>query len=239
MFVARHPEIALSEDKLVLSGPSYKYLSTASHGIVHHFAVALNLFRVRHDLEPVQQLHMIRSTVGTDAYAMGDAAVRATHLAKSSYHIDAGMVNDGHFIFIDDVNVTGATEARTLDRINVLMPKSMTCLHVAEIDPDYAVDNAAIENVMNKTVEFSLENVLRLAQQRNFRLNTRTFRSIMEWSDQEKLADFLLAVDDVLLLEMGAAIVGGTKEMFSRFPSATMLLLDVLSRRELLPQVIA
>jgi hypothetical protein len=232
-FIAAYPDAALHDDKIVVSGPSYKYLSTASHGIVHHFCMVLNAYRMQRGLEPVQQLHSIRSTVGSDAYAAGDAALRATHLAKSKYHIDTEMVRGSLFIFIDDVNVTGATEERTLERTIPCEPSEIFCLHVAAIDPAYAETNAAIENVMNKAVPLSLHSIRTLIREDNFRLNTRVFRSIMEWNNIGELERFLLSQKESTLLEMYAALVGGTSEMYGRFPAATMTFEQVLRRRGL------
>lgn len=236
-FIKNFAEAAHDTDKIVVSGPSYKYLSTASHGVVHHFCVALNAYRVKHGLEPVQQMHSIRSTVGSDTYAMGDASVRATHLAKSKYHTDTELVRGSLFIFIDDVNVTGATEERTLLRTIPCDPREIYCLHVAAIDPEYANQNASIENVMNKTVPLNLFYVGKLIREGNFRLNTRVFRSIMEWSNLGELEVFLLAQHDSVLLEMYAALAGGTVEMYNRFPAATQLFELVLLRRGLLPVI--
>lgn len=236
-FVAAYPDIALSDEKVVVSGPSYKYLSTASHGIVKSFCTALNAYRVRHGIEPVQELHSIRSTVGSDTYAMGDAALRATHLAKSKYHVDTEMVRNSHFIFIDDVNVTGATQERTIDRTLPCEPLDIHCLHVAVIDPDYAASHAAIEDRMNKTVPLSLDAIAELIECSNFRLNTRVFRSIMEWADLNDLSWFLMSLEDGWLLDMHDALVSGTVEMYNRFPEATQLLETLLRQRGLYPEV--
>jgi hypothetical protein len=230
-FVAAYPAIALSNEKVVVSGPSYKYLSTASHGIVRSFCTALNAYRVKHGIEPVEELHSIRSTVGSDTYAMGDAALRATHLAKSKYHVDTEMVRDSHFIFIDDVNVTGATQERTIDRTIPCEPLDITCLHVAVIDPDYAASHAAIENTMNKSVSLSLGYIAELIGQDDFRLNTRVFRSIMEWQNLDELSKFFAELPASWLLTMHDALVSGTVEMYSRFPKATALLETTLTLR--------
>lgn len=237
-FIAAYPSAALDDGKIVVSGPSYKYLSTASHGVVRHFCAALNAYRVKRGYEPVQQLHSIRSSVGSDTYAMGDAKLRATHLAKSKYHVDTELVRGSLFIFIDDVNVTGATEERTLLRTIPCDPREIFCLHVAAIDPAYAADNASIENVMNKTVPLQLEYLDWLIRTDDFRLNTRVFRSIMEWSDLGELRQFLEGLPNSLLLEMYDALVGGTVEMYRRFPAATALFEDVLAERGLLPEVL-
>lgn len=237
-FIAAFSEAALDPEKIVVSGPSYKYLSTASHGIVHHFCVALNAYRVKRGLEPVQEMHSIRSSVGSDTYAMGDAALRAKHLAKSQYHIDTEMIRDSLFIFIDDVNVTGATEERTLARTLPCNPRAIYCLHVAAIDPAYAHENAAIENTMNKTVPLDLDFISQLIAENNFRLNTRVFRSIMEWPDLCKLEAFLQEQEDTVLLEMYAALVSGTVEMYGRFPEATALFERVLQEYGILPEVL-
>lgn len=219
-----------NSDKTVVSGPSYKFLSTASHGVVDSFCRTLNFQRVIRGLEPVLQLHQIRSTVGSDAYAMGDAALRATHLDKSEYHVDTELVRDSHFIFIDDVSVTEATEKRTLSRVIPCGPKSIRCLHVASITPGYAKGNASIENTMNKAVPLDPVQILYLIQSNDFRLNTRVFRSILEW-DSYTLRAFLIAINDDLLIEMFTALVSGTVEMFRRFEESTNLLLDVVSDR--------
>ncbi len=237
-FICEFPDVALRDGKIVVSGPSYKYLSTASHGVVHYFCVVLNAYRVKRGYEPVQQLHSIRSTVGSDAYAMGDATLRATHLAKSRYHVDSEMVRGSTFVFIDDVNVTGATEQRTLLRTIPCEPLEVFCLHVAVIDPEYAETHAAIENVMNKTVPLDLVNILKLIDADNFRLNTRVFRSIMEWTNKLELKMFLGHLKHGLLLEMYAALVGGTAEMYGRFPEATELFESVMRDRNLLPKVL-
>lgn len=236
-FMLNFPQICVSPNKVVVSGPSYKYLSTASHGVVYHFCNSLNSYRVKHGLEPVQELHSIRSTVGSDTYAMGDATLRATHLAKSKYHVDTELVQGSHFVFIDDVNVTGATEERTLLRTIPCQPQSIHCLHVAAIDPAYANANAAIENAMNKSVALSLDYIRSLIIADNFRLNTRVFRSILEWPNPDELQDFLTNLRDSLLLEMHAAIVGGTVEMYRRFPKSTLLLEMELVRRNLILEV--
>ena len=236
-FMANYTEQALDTGKVVVSGPSYKYLSTASHGVVYYFCLALNAIRVARGLEPVQELHSIRSTVGSDTYAMGDAALRSKHLAKSKYHVDTELVRDSLFIFIDDVNVTGSTEERTLIRTIPCEPRAIYCLHVAAIDAAYATTNASIENAMNKAVPLDLNYVMTLIQDDNFRLNTRVFRSILEWADLQELEDFLMSQRDSLLLEMYAALVGGTVEMYGRFPAATALFGAVLARRDLMPEM--
>lgn len=238
LLATKYRDLALSEDKIVVMGPSYKFLSTASHGAVRMFCIALNTFRVRNGFDPAYELHSIRSTVGSDSYAMGDAALRATHLAKSKYHVDTAMIKGAHVIFIDDVNITGSTEQRSIDRTIPCEPLDMLCLHVAIVDPDYAASNAAIENTMNKTIPLSLGTVACLIGKDNFRLNTRVFRSIMEWKDQVQLEAFFVGLDDSWLLTMYEALVSGTVEMYNRFPEATHTLESVLRIRNILPEVL-
>ncbi len=236
-FIDLYPAVAGSNEKIVVAGPSYKYLGTASQGISRAFSFVLNAFRVAKGLEPVYQLHVIRSSVGNDTYAMGDAAYRALHLASNEYHIDRELVEDSTFIFIDDVNVTGATEDRTLQRTMLCRPTAIYSLHVAQIDSREAMSNAAIENVMNKTIPVTLSALDELIKEGNFRLNSRVFRTIMEWSQLDELERFLLLRTDRDLIEMYDALVGGTAEMYGRKPQATAVLEKVLAFRELLPHL--
>lgn len=238
-FVAQFPALAFSSDRVIVTGPSYKYLSTAAQGIAETFGTVLNAARVRAGYEPTTPLHIIRAWVGSDTYAMASLEERQRQLPAGGQHVDHGLVKDSVVIVIDDVSITGSTERAIQLHMEPAQPKTLCFLHVAEVNREEALQNASIENVINKTITPTLGNFLALIEEDNFRLNSRVFRTIMETSttDMRELNRFFSKVPSKLLLAMYDALVSGTVEMYNRYPAANDLLEQKLASRQLLADV--
>jgi len=234
LFIDNEPELAATKERVVVTGPSYKYLGTASQAIVATFSLFLNAYRIRQGLEPVIQMHIIRSWVGTDSYAMAGVDERRAMLANSTHHVDDALVAGSVVIAIDDINVTGATEERMHHRLLPCGPSTICYLHVAKIDEEQALANSAIEDVMNKSYPLSLANIELDVVNDDFILNSRVFRTIIETDDLDELSAFLERRTDAFLERMYDALVGGTVEMYQRHPKATALLERIVTDRKLI-----
>lgn len=234
-FVSTQPELAFDPRRVIVTGPSYKYLSTAAQGIAEAFSTVLNSARQMRGVEPTLPLHIIRAWVGSDSYAMASREERARQLPKGGQHVDLGLVSDSIVIVIDDVSITGTTEETIREHIQEANPAMMCFLHVADVDREQALANSRIEDAMNKIIEPTLNDFLSRINLRNMRLNSRVFRTIMETSttDVEGLEWFMSLVPDSFLMTMYDVLVGGTNEMFNRYPIATAMLRKELADREL------
>ena len=230
-FVANHPRLAFDSRRVIVTGPSYKYLSTAAQGVAEAFSTVFNSARVVRGLEPSLSLHIIRAWVGSDSYAMASMEERARQLPAGGQHVDHGLIQGSVVIVIDDVSITGTTERAIQAHIEPAEPAALCFLHVADVDQEQALANSAIEDAMNKMVAPTLDTFRMLVMTGNMRLNSRVFRTIMETSttDPAGLVRFMRSVPDHFLMTMYDALVGGTVEMFERYPLATGML-----RRELL-----
>src|SRR4051812_41247452 len=89
LFIERYPDQALAPGKVLVTPTSYKYLPTPAMGIARAFMRALNIIRVQNQLEPAMKIHIIRSQVGMDTYAMVSQAERLAMLNQGVHHMDA------------------------------------------------------------------------------------------------------------------------------------------------------
>lgn len=235
VFIDRHPALANDPGRMLVTSASYKYLSTASEGIAEYFFLALNAFRVQRGLEPAMKLHVIRFKIGKDDYATATAAERAHDLHTTVRHLDTELVRGSVVVVIDDARITGSTELRALERLLPCEPAAICSLHVAIVDEEWASrdENAGIENVMNKTLTTTLNDIAAAIEAGNFRLNTRVFRAMMECPDPDAFYQFLTARSDAFLEEMYTALVSGMVEMYNRSPQGTSTLEQVISERKL------
>lgn len=234
-FIGHFPDIALSDQRVLVTGPWYKYMSTAAHGIAEAFATLINLYRVTRGLEPTIPLHPMRMWVGSDTYANGTLeSRRASQQADSKgRHIDTELVRGAIVIAIDDVSITGTTEEGLVRRLAACEPDTILVLHVAEVDRQQALANPTIENAMNKVVPPTLSVLLDRVLAGNMRLNSRVLRTLIESSvgDPSGFQSFLSKVPTDFLVEMLDGAVGGSVEFFQRYPAGIDILRAEIASR--------
>jgi SAM-dependent methyltransferase len=228
-FIGAFPALAASTKRVVVTGPSYKYLPTPAQGIADAFSTALNTHRMMKGLEPVLPMHIIRSQVGTDTYAMVSLAERAKLLGKSNHHVDGSLIHDAIVISIDDVKLTGHTEQRMHERLMPHEPDTICYLHLAVV----ADSPPQIEAVMNSAFKTTLDTIAADIAAGNFRLGSRVFDFILKWNDEDELYRFLCERTDAFLMELHAALVGSTSEFYNRYPNGCATLNRVVRERKL------
>lgn len=207
-FMSQYRDVCDSPGRIVVSGPHYDYLTRASHGVVETFCTVLNTHRVRLGLAPVRQLHV--SPV-SDVYDLAGA----------------------RFVFIDDIDVSGDAESQMLFHIASCRPDEMYSLHVVNVDVHSVVANPSIDLAMIGAVRLRPAQLESRILSDNFRLNVQVFRAIIGWTKGE-LYHFLLHLNDTLLSELYAAVVGGEMaNVIGGNPDAQYIFEDVLGRRGL------
>lgn len=233
LFLERYPDLALATGKVLITPTSYKYLPTPAMGIARAFMRALNIVRVQNRLEPAMMIHIIRSQVGMDTYAMVSQAERLALLSQGTHHFDAGLIKDSTLIAIDDVKVTGATQQRMHQRLLKLEPATIAYLFMAAIDPAYALSDAGIEAVMNNAYVNSLDEIAEHIRDGRFQMNSRVCGFIIKQPDHQALAAFLREREDAFLEQLYDGLTCSSAEMYGRNPSGTRILEDELVRRNL------
>jgi hypothetical protein len=232
-FIESFPDLATSDSRVLITGPSYKYLGTAAQGIVASFLTILNTYRVVNGLEPAMPLQVVRSFVGKDTYAMSSAADRLNVLAKGDRFVDKTLVQNAVVVVIDDVRISGATEKRMHERLMVCDPKSICYLHIARLNDAQGQTQSRLEDTMNKSVQTTLETIEESIEQDEFRLSSRVFEYVMKCPDSEAFYAFLNRRSDAFIEEAYAALVNGTSEFYHRSPEGTAVLERVARERKL------
>lgn len=228
-FIREFPELATTTQRVVVTGPSYKYLPTPAQGIADAFSSALNVYRTLKGLEPTVPMHVIRSRVGTDTYAMVSLAERMKINGQSEHHVDAGLVRDAVVIVIDDVKLTGQTEQRMHERLIPHVPDTICYLHLAVVE-----DTAeTVEGEMNSAFPTTLDTIASDIDAADFRLCSRVFDFILKSSDPSHLYRFFMGRSNAFLETAYTALTSGTAEFYLRYPEGTEILGRVIRERKL------
>lgn len=228
-FIRDLPELATTTKRIVVTGPSYKHLPTPAQGIADAFSSALNVYRIHKGLEPAVPMHVIRSRVGTDTYAMVSLAERMKINGQSEHHVDADLVRDAIVIVIDDVKLTGQTEQRMHERLIPHMPDTICYVHLAVLENTVET----VEGEMNSAFLTTLDTIASDIETADFRLCSRVFDFILKWPNTEELYRFFMARSDAFLEAAYIALTSATAEFFVRYPEGTDTLARVVRERKL------
>ena len=228
-FIRDFPELAATNKRIVVTGPSYKYLPTPAQGIADAFSCALNVYRAYRGLEPTVPMHVIRSRVGTDTYAMVSLTERMKLNGQSEHHVDAGLVRDSVIIVVDDVKLTGQTEQRMHERLTPHAPDTICYLHLAVVENTVET----VEGEMNSAFLTTLDTIASDIETADFRLCSRVFDFILKWPNAEELYRFFKDRSDAFLEAAYTALTSSTAEFFMRYPEGTEVLARVVRERML------
>ncbi|HVI69739.1 MAG TPA: phosphoribosyltransferase family protein [Magnetospirillaceae bacterium] len=228
-FIRSFPDLATSTTRIVVVGPSYKYAPTPAQTIAGSFSSALSTWRTKRGLEPTVPMHIIRSRVGTDTYAMAGLADRLLLNAQSGHHVDGSLIAGAIVIVIDDVKLTGQTEARMHARLMPHEPDTICYMHLAVVEDA----PPEIEDVMNRASIPSLDRIDATIMAGDFLLSSRVLDFILKSPDTEELYRFLYDQDDRFLEELFTAMMSSTLEFYGRYPDGVCTLERVIRERKL------
>lgn len=208
---------------IVVSAP-YKALPTASHAIAKALLRALSARFINEGLEPPVLVPFHKARVGSAAYAMSSEEERRRTLATLGLHIDESLVRGANVLAVDDIRITGSAEAGTRSYLEGLGPNGVWYLHAARLDEQIASRNPGLEDELNQTFPKSLDTILLDEVNRQFALNTRVLRFIMETADEAAFEEFLSVAPSHLLEQIYSGVMGSGLTYVKRYPVTFPLL---------------
>ena len=146
-----------------------------------------------------------------------------------------GLVQGKHVLVIDDVRMTGFHEQKIDEYIQSLDMLSVWYLYAIRIDEAMAKKDPTLEARMNKAYVNDLTRLAEVITTRDFLLNSRTCKFIIDYTDENELGRFLEIMDDAFLYELYFGVIGNGYSRMDRYKNATGMLETLLTKRGILP----
>jgi len=202
----------------------YKFLRTASEQIAIALRDELVIDAQRRGIIPPKLVPLYKAAVGDSSYAKSSMSDRLSMLATLGLSTDESRITGHHVLVVDDIRITGTAEKVTAKYLEPLNPASVWYLHAARLDEGIGVEYPHLEDEMNQSAVHSLEVILEQVEARQFALNTRVLRFILETKGSEKLLAFTDAAPRSLLEEIQQSAVGNGPEYCERYRTTLQLI---------------
>lgn len=201
----------------------YQVVPPACNALTIFAMDAINQQRKALNLEPGTVVRIHKGEMLTKEYAAESPEVRQQIL--DSIHFDTldHDFNGRVVLFLDDVRITGTTEAKVCSTVAPHKPKDIICGYIAQFDEREARADPAIESRMNSSFVHSLADISDVIAQDGFILNIRVLKRILRTDEYTNLAQFLAATPvDIIAQIDDAALESGLSdnEAFSKSSNA-------------------
>ncbi len=194
----------ISCDEVLIASFPYKYVPTAATLMTEHAITRLN-YKLSSQQKPtvgcVQVFKYLWQASGEHYFAHMKEADRRLILDNVKLSVDERRLRGAHLIIVDDIRVTGATEDKFLEllyRVDGL--RSLTVVYLAEVDPEIATVDPAIEGRLNQRKVKNISDVAAIVATGEFQWNIRVAKFVLEADDLHEFRQFVYGLSNELLL---------------------------------------
>lgn len=183
-FIARHSELILSHDDIVILPSPYHAIPTASNYLALYFKTRINAFLYSHNRKALSESKIYRNQTYTTDYGNLDYNERVKLIGNDTYYIDRNYINGKLCLFLDDIKITGSHEhivKQILQQYNV--EGSFVFMYYAELVNKDIHPN--IENYYNYYFVKDTASLSSIINLESFVFNTRTVKYILKLTHNE------------------------------------------------------
>ena len=193
-------------EHVYLTAPGVRNVISASNRLMRQTALRVNAYLALEGLPTMICKPLTRLGSGRANYAQLSAEGRkGRHKTTKSIVPRSDFEEHGiHVVFLDDVEVTGATVERAKTRSLEAGARSFHSLFALQVDPDVAAKDPGIEHRMNQfEVVGGLDDVLlRILSHDDYQPVQRMLRLLLHPKNRPQLSDFVAAVKNPILLRL-------------------------------------
>lgn len=189
-FIAKHADIILAHDEVVILPSPYHSIPTASNYLTSYFKLRMNAYLYSHNKKALSESKIYRNQTYTTDYGSLSFADRVKLIANDTYYIDRNYINGKLCLFMDDIKITGSHELivqKILDEYDV--QGQFVFVYYGELINKDIHPN--IENYYNYFYVKDVESLASVINAPSFVFNTRTVKYILKLEE----ADFKALLD--------------------------------------------
>lgn len=190
----------LIPEDVVITASAYKSLPTAAQAVASAATSTLRSYGY-----PVRSGRIHRDKLTEGDYGAMTTDERAYWMSCNGLWVEATEFNGKHVIVVDDVSISGAHGKSIVEMFETVDIKSLTLVHVLQLDPALAAQDPKIEDRMNHTVIKNVRDLRNLiARSQDYTPNARTVKFVLSLSHSD-LEWFLQSLPDehIRLLHFG------------------------------------
>lgn len=185
-FIAKHKDLILSHDEIVILPSPYLAIPTASNYLCHYFKLRMNKFLFDHGKKSLAESKIYRNQTYTTDYGNLSYDDRVKLISNDTYYIDRNYISGKLCLFIDDIKITGSHEhivKKILDQYNI--QGEFAFLYYAELLNKDIHPN--IENYYNYFYVKDVESLSSVINSATFTFNTRVVKYILKLEQNDFL----------------------------------------------------
>jgi hypothetical protein len=206
--IARFNHLLLDPNEQIAMAPfAFMHLPTAAGNMMKYVHDRLSMHLRTIGRAAIERFHIYKYAVNHSVdhnYARVSAAERKEILAQTPLSVDAKRLEGKTVVMLDDIFITGNSEARMKDVLEDSGAKRVVFAYVAMMDEAEATANPGIESVLNQWHVKGLSEMLEILVPGQYNFNLRNCKFILE-SPPEEVARFLPQLDQTVFDDFWSA----------------------------------
>lgn len=183
-FIAKHKDLILSHDEIVILPSPYLSIPTASNYLCHYFKLRMNKFLFDHGKKSLAESKIYRNQTYTTDYGSLSYEDRVRLISNDTYYIDRNYISGKLCLFLDDIKITGSHE-HIINKIleDYAVKGEFMFVYFAELlNKDI---NPNIENYYNYFYVKDVESLSSVINSATFTFNTRVVKYILKLEEND------------------------------------------------------
>lgn len=210
-----------ARDDVVITASAYKSLPTAAQAVASAATSTLHSYGY-----PVRSGRIHRDKLTEGDYSAMTTDERAYWMSCNGLWVEEAEFSGKHVIVVDDVSISGAHGKSIVEMFKTIDIKSLTLVHVLQLDPELAARDPKIEDRMNHTVIKSVLDLRSLiAQCPDYTPNARTVKFVLSLSVPE-LDWFLQSLPDEHIRSLHLGVQADEYDRMSSYIDAARRIAD-------------
>lgn len=214
----------------IITTAPFKFIPTASFQLAKQ--IQRHLHAVLSNWEsPINIVPLYMQNVDADNYSARNQLERKKILEQAGLYVDPGGIRGRNVLLIDDAIVSGTAEQEAIRVLTAAGASSVSGAYVVEIDQNYGRRHPEIEDELNHAFVRDLDALLEVFQTTRIKLNIRTVKYVLGWSESSAVERFFTRISRAQLAQFFRAVMEDEKSFAKSYPDAVELLLQAAEAR--------
>ncbi|MFV0140117.1 phosphoribosyltransferase family protein [Empedobacter falsenii] len=195
-FIIEFETLIISSKEILIFPSPYMSIPTASNYLAKFFKIELDKYLYNNGLKSSKMSKINRSQTYTIDYGNLSFEERKNLISNDTYYLETNILEGKTCIFLDDIKITGSHEY-TVDKIIEGKSSNSNILYVYYAELINKSINPKIENFFNYFEINSIESLLEILKNENFRFNTRVIKHILKLNeiDFKRVLEILIRIN--------------------------------------------
>lgn len=220
---------------LIITTTPYKAVVKGASGIVTGFKNHLNHYLIALKKPSIVDIMILKKEMFQGEYGSFNEEQRKTIMNKSELYISEKLILNKILIVIDDIRITGQSEANMVSFLVDKRINKVYFLYIADMETSLAKKCPDIENIINHgwVNDDDYDKLLKIMKSPEFILNARVCKHVLSPGNPILLEDFLKKLEDHILYKLYNGIVGDGYNTMKLYESSFEILRSEFERRDL------